>query len=164
VTALDRLEQKLQAGKQSAATVRELIDRIETRAYERGWADARTAGRDIAAALRDATAGIPPAQPAEHPILRKARGLSLRWGELGGVISGIDDMAGDPLTREDLHAYRREWEATHGTTHGGRYTTERGLDWKDVAQRPQTGQGDVAAPLDAQGQPIDRANGGKAGL
>lgn len=129
-----------------SATVQALIDRIEARAYERGK-DARPR---LTLPERDAltatvTAGGPADVISEHPILRKLRLLCLRWSELSGVVMGEDDLAGDPLTWEDLHAYRHEYDAAH----------------QNDAQRPQTGQGGHAAPLDAQGHAIDWANGGK---
>ena len=54
---LKRVEQALQAGEQSAATVSKLIDRIEARAYERGKADAKAeheAGEHTAGQAGDA--------------------------------------------------------------------------------------------------------------
>jgi hypothetical protein len=120
-----------------AATVQALIDRIEARAYESGEeARPRLTLPERDALTATATAGIPPAQPPEHPILRKLRLLCLRWSELSGLVTGMDDQAGDPLTREDLHAYRREYDAAH----------------QNDAQRPQTGQGGHAAPERATGQ------------
>ena len=115
-----------------AATVQALIDRIEARAYERGKdARPRHAMPEVEKAWADyweritASHGAPPANawtataggPAdvisEHPILRKLRLLCLRWSELSGVVMGEDDLAGDPLTWEDLHAYRHEYDAAH---------------------------------------------------
>ena len=117
-----------------AATVQALIDRIEARAYERGkaegnptlvWPELKTEWDRY---REQVNAHTPPAQPPEHPILRKLRELSLRWSELQGVVMGEDDSAYAPLTWEELHAYRSEWDATH----------------RSATQRPQTGQGDVA--------------------
>ena len=116
-----------------AATVQALIDRIEARAYERGWSDARTAGRVIAAALREATAGGPPAPPPEHPILRKLRLIAAANPGFGGWCLGCGDAR---LNWEEIHAYRHEYDAAH----------------QNDAQRPQTGQGGVAAPERATGQ------------
>jgi hypothetical protein len=128
-----------------SATVQALIDRIEARAYERGKADGNPTMvwpelrkewdryREQVGALT-ATAGGPADVISEHPILRKLRLLSLRWSELGGLVTGVDDQAGDPLTWEELHAYRHEYDAAH----------------QNDAERPQTGQGGVAAPERAQ--------------
>ena len=129
------------ADNDQSATVQALIDRIEARAYERGKdARPRHAMPEVEKAWADyweritASHGAPPAQPPEHPLLRKLRLLCLRWGELSGLVTGMDDQAGDPLTCEDLHAYRHEYDAAH----------------QNDAERPQTGQGGVAAPERAQ--------------
>jgi hypothetical protein len=140
-SVLARVKQALKAGEHSTAMVSALLDRIEARAYERGR-DALMAA--VAPITASATAGGPVDQPPEHPLLRKLRLLSLRWSELGGLVTGVDDLPGDPLTWEDLHAYRHEYDAAH----------------QNNAQRPQTGQGGHAAPLDAQGREWP-ANGGK---
>jgi hypothetical protein len=114
--------------------MRELLDRIEARAYERGR-DALMAA--VAPTITaSATAGGPVDVISEHPLLRKLRLLSLRWSELGGLVTGVDDQAGDPLTWEELHAYRQEYDAAH----------------QNDAERPQRGQGGHAAPERATGQ------------
>jgi hypothetical protein len=129
-----------------AATVQALIDRIEARAYERGKADAeRKAAMPIFAV--DAYGDLKPMPPitatvtaggladviSEHPILRKLRLASTVWPFTAGLVDGVA-VHPDPLTWEDLHAYRHEYDAAH----------------QNDAQRPQTGQGGVAAPERAQ--------------
>ena len=129
-----------------AATVQALIDRIEARAYERGKADAeRKAAMPIFAVdaygdlkpMPPITATVTAGEPPEHPILRKLRLITAANPGFAGWCLGCGTELGDArLTWEDLHAYRHEYDAAH----------------QNDAQRPQTGQGGVAAPLDAQGR------------
>jgi hypothetical protein len=117
-----------------SATVQALIDRIEARAYERG----KEAGPRLTLPERDAltataTAGGPADVISEHPILRKLRLIAAANPGFGGWCLGCGDAR---LNWEEIHAYRHEYDAAH----------------QNDAERPQTGQGGVAAPERATGQ------------